>query len=304
MTRAPWLVGLVAAAGCGGVSSFGCSSFIDRQAASSTYRILVASMQAGRREPDLELAAAAIPSGVIQLEAFALAYPDHAGFRTLHTESICQYGTGFVFDDWEDATLAGRTADATRIAARLGPLLDRCTEANLAALPTLWQQAYRRGPEPIVALLGSATRAQVPALLWLATADAVRIALAPMRQVARLPAVEAMLARCAELAPGFHDADAEILLGTLEAARARLFGGPDGAARFELARRLAGDGALIVEVMFARGTAIARKDRALFTATLERVISADPARWPERRLSNELARRKARRYLAAADTLL
>jgi hypothetical protein len=83
-----------------------------------------------------------------------------------------------------------------------------------------------------------------------------------------------------------------------------VFGGSDGSALFERARTLAGDGALMVDVMYARGTAVARKDRALFTSTLQRTLAADVTRWPERRLDNELARRKARRYLAAIDTLI
>ena len=94
--------------------------------------------------------------------------------------------------------------------------------------------------------------------------------------------------------------DAEIMLGTLQAAQARLLGGPDGDALFARARTLAGEGALMVEVMYARGVAVARKDRAEFEAILERVIAADVERWPHRRLANELARRKAARYLAAA----
>ena len=60
----------------------------------------------------------------------------------------------------------------------------------------------------------------------------------------------------------------------------------------------------IVDVMFARGTAVARKDRALLTSTLTRALATDVTQWPERRLANELALRKARRYLAAIDKLL
>ncbi|MEO8553773.1 MAG: TRAP transporter TatT component family protein, partial [Kofleriaceae bacterium] len=83
------------------------------------------------------------------------------------------------------------------------------------------------------------------------------------------------------------------------AAAGRLLGG-DGHARFEAAR---GDGRLLADVMFARAVAIRRGDRALFEATLQRVLAADVRRWPERRLANELALRKARRYLAATDVL-
>jgi len=277
---------------------------VERQAASSTYRILLASVEAAQRQPDLELARAAMPGGLLQLEAFALAYPEHTGFRRLHADASCQYAIAFVFDDWEDARLGGRAPEAERIAARLRTLLPRCVEANLALLPAAWRETRARGGEPYRALLRTATREQVPSLLWIANAEAIQLALDPMRHVARLGTIMATLQRSAELEPGFREASAELLLGSLEAGRSSVFGGSDGSAYFERARTRAGKGALMVEVMFARGVAVARKDPALFEATLRRVLAADVERWPERRLANELARRKARRYLAARATLI
>ncbi|CAN5918216.1 hypothetical protein BH11MYX3_BH11MYX3_21980 [soil metagenome] len=258
------------------ILAVGCSSYIHDQAASTTYRVLVRSTQAARAESDLELARAAMPGGLMQLEAFALAYPDHPEFRDLHAETLCQYAVAFVFDDWEDATLAGRTDDAERIAARLGRLLERCIDANVARLPAAW----RSGPEGWAAHAPALSRSQVAPALWIALAAGMRLAIDPFHHLADLPAIESVLTRCTELAPGFHDADGELMLATLTAARAQVFGGDDGAELFARAHTLAGDGALMVEVLFARGTAVARKDRALFEATLTRVL--DPARVPRR----------------------
>lgn len=276
----------------------GCGSFIDKQAAHSTYRILLQSTRAAERQSDLELARAALPGGMLQLEAFALAYPDHAGFRALHADAYCSYAVTFVFDDWEDAALGDRRDEANAIAARLEPLLDRCVALNEARLPPAL-----RSPTSRMARLANARREHADALLWIATVDALRIAIDPMRHFARLPLVEATLIRCSELAPGLRRASAELLLASLEAGRGAVFGTADGHERFRRARALAGDGALVVDVMYARGTAVARKDRALFTRTLERVLAADASQWPDRRLENELARSKARRYLAAIDKL-
>ena len=282
----------------------GCASFIDNKAASSTYRILEKSMEAAGRQSDLQLAREALPGGIMQLAAFSLAYPDHRGFRVMHADALCQYAVAFVFDDWEDATFTGRVEAAEPIAERLDGLLASCVDANVALLPPAWRIAHASGAEAFTAKLATLTRAEVPAVLWIAMAGSVKIALAPIANISKLPVVKTTLARVAEVAPGYHDADAEILLGTLEAALSAMFKGSDGAARFAAARKLAGERALSVEVMFARGVAVARKDRALFTVTLERVLAADLARWPEHRLANELARKKARRYLAAIDSLI
>lgn len=280
------------------VLSSGCESFINNKAASSTLSLLEKTSIVAQRESDLQLAREATPGGLIQLEAFALAYPGHVGFKRLHAEGFCSYAVAFVFDDWEDASLGGRTAEADVIAERLRPLLSRCAKLSRALLPEAWQA------KPLAELVPLAKKAHAPVLLWLATTDAVNLALAPMANFTKLPEIRSTLARCAELSPGAHNADAEILLATLDAGTGAVFGTGDGNAAFDRARAAAGAGALIVDVMFARGTAVARKDRALFTQTLEKVLAIDPAQWPDRRLGNELARRKARRYLAAIDKLI
>ena len=282
----------------------GCGSFIDNQAATSTYRILEKSFAAAKRLPDVELARDAMPGGILQLQSFALAYPTHSEFARLYADTVCQYATGFVFDAWEDAQLGRRPDEAGRIATRLTTLFEMCVEAELAVLPPAWRVARRTGGEAWTAALARATPAEAPRLLSLASVDAEALALDPMGRFATLDAIDRTLERCAQLAPGAHDAAAELLLGTLAAARLQSLGGDDGAALFARARKLAGEGALIVDVMFARGTAVARHDRALFEATLRAVLAADVTRWPDRRLGNELARAKARRYLAAADQLV
>lgn len=297
MTRASAALALFALAGC--------SSFIDDKAASSTLRILSKSTEAAQRQRDPDLAREAMPGGILQLEAFALAYPDRREFRVMHADAVCQYAVAFVFDDWEAAAFANRTEDVDRLGDRLTDLLGSCVDAQLALLPAAWRTAYDKGPAALGPLLPAMTREQVPHVLWLGTTGAVRIAIAPLQHLSTVPAITAVLTRCAATSPGLRDAEAEILLGTLDAALASVFKDkPDGSAHFERARKLAGEGVLAVDVMYARGVAVAHKDRALFTQTLERVLATDLDKWPDRRLTNALARKKAKRYLAAIDTLI
>lgn len=296
------LVTLVTVLGLLGVT--GCSSFIEKRAASTTYTILQRGNDAARRLADVELAREAAPGGIVQLAAFAAAYPQHRGFRELHADAHCQYAIGFVFDDWEAASLGGRPDDARRIAARLGGLLATCVELNLALLPAAWRAAAADHAR-WKALLPSATAAHVPALLWIAFADAMRVALDPRGAgIPRLDRTIATLERCVQVSPGFRDADGEILLGTLLAGRSRFFAGPNGEAQLAFARRQLGASSILVDVMYARGIAVARQDRQLFLRHLDRALAADLSRWPERRLANELARVKALRYRAAVDVLI
>ncbi len=287
------------------IASLGaCSSWIDHQAATSTYRVLHASVDVAKRQSDVELAREALPGGLVQLQAFAAAYPGERGFRVMYADAACSYALGFVADDWEDAKLGGRAPEAEQIAHRLTGLLASCVDANLELLPRVWRTAREQGGAAQLAAIAAVRVEDVPAVRAIASADALRLGLDPLHHLAELAGITAALTAAARLAPGADDARAELMLGTLAAARSQLLGGDDGAAQFTRARTLAGESALIVDVMFARGPAVAHKDRALFEATLGKVLAADVTRWPEHRLSNELALRKARRYLAAEAALI
>jgi hypothetical protein len=279
----------------------GCSGFIEKRAADTTFAVLQKTQIAAKRQPDLELARAAVPGGVLQLEAFALAYPSHRGFRVMHAEALCQYATAFVFDDWEDASLT-KNPDVVRLGKRVEGLVSQCIDANLALLAPAWRSARTSGAW--IEQLRTATVSDTDALRWIATSDAVLLALAPFARIATLPIIDATLSRVIELAPGAHESDAELMLGTLQAGRSQFLGGDDGSALFDKARKHLGASSLLVEVMYARAVAVARKDRALLTSVLERVLAADVTAWPDKRLANELARLKAARYLAALDVLI
>ena len=54
---------------------------------------------------------------------------------------------------------------------------------------------------------------------------------------------------------------------------------------------------LLAKVFYARRYAVAVQDKALFRKALVEVLQTDPAVWPEQRLANEIAHRRARRYL-------
>jgi hypothetical protein len=60
---------------------------------------------------------------------------------------------------------------------------------------------------------------------------------------------------------------------------------------------------LMAQVLYARYYATVTLDRALYEKTLKQVLATPASVWPEQRLANELARRRAARYLALADDL-
>ena len=74
-------------------------------------------------------------------------------------------------------------------------------------------------------------------------------------------------------------------------------------AAFERAIALTGGRFLLHKVLFARVHAVATGDRALFEHLLAEVTRTPAPVMPEQRLANELAHRRAARYLKQIDDL-
>jgi hypothetical protein len=255
-----------------------------------------------QQESDIELVRAATPSGIKTLEGLHVAYPGERALVALLAEAVCQYGAGFLQDDWEDAMLAGDhdRARATRRSARR--VLARCVNHGLELLGPAWAEALWSGGAGFDALVARAGRDQVAGMFWLALGLGSTIGMFPddLTLGAHLPHVMHLLHRVIELDERFQDGLAHMTLGIIYSAQSASVGGDParGARHFERARALTGGKSLMVEVMYARHYAVITRDRELFRETLIRTLRTAPAIWPENRLANELAHRKARRYLA------
>jgi hypothetical protein len=280
----------------------GCGRWIERQAMETSISVISRSKAAMQQEADIELARAATPSGIKTLEGLHVAYPGERGLVALLAEAVCQYGAGFLQDDWEEASLAGdrdRARAARRSARRV---LARCVNHGLALLGPAWAGALWHGGAGFDALVARAGREQVAGMFWLALGLGSIIGMYPddLPLGAHLPRVMHLLHRVIELDEGFQDGLAHMTLGIIYSAQSAAVGGdPErGARHFERARQLTGGTSLMIDVMYARHYAVITRDRALFRTTLIRALRTAPAIWPENRLANELAHRKARRYLA------
>ena len=97
-----------------------------------------------------------------------------------------------------------------------------------------------------------------------------------------------------------------IALGMVYSAASAQFGGDAKRAsdEFQIALRITADAKhpdgkmLLARVLWAYRVGIMTNDRKLFHDQLVKVLETDPAIWPEQRLANEVAQRRARRYLS------
>jgi hypothetical protein len=185
-------------------------------------------------------------------------------------------------------------------------------------LPKGFDKALYGGPDQIAAAVKKLGPEYKRPLLWagVGLGGLVQHNLTNVNAMALLPNIMAILTRVIELDAADHGAcDSECIvaralphlaLGMLYSAVGAQFGGdPQKAtAEFKAAIDATADAAhpdgrfLLARTMYAYKVGKQTNDKKLFHEQLVKVLQTDPAIWPEQRLANEVAQRRARRYLS------
>ena len=89
-------------------------------------------------------------------------------------------------------------------------------------------------------------------------------------------------------------------LGMIASAKGKAMGGdPDAAkAYFEEALKITDGKFLLARTLMAYRVGLQTNDQKFFHDQLVKVLETPPSVWPEQRLANEVAHRRARRYLS------
>jgi TRAP transporter TatT component family protein len=97
-----------------------------------------------------------------------------------------------------------------------------------------------------------------------------------------------------------HAALPYVALGMIHSAASKEFGGkPDEAkAAFMAALSITDNKFLLARTLMAYRVGVQTNDRKFFHDQLKQVLETAPSVWPEQRLANEVAHRRARRYLS------
>jgi hypothetical protein len=303
----------------------GCEGFVRHQAAGTTAQILVRAQPALNQESDYELAARAIPGALKTVEGFyvADAQPE---LREILTEGYCQYANAFVEDEWEQADFAHRLDDAAYHNARASKMYARCLNYALDQLGPKFEKDLYGPPDVAQKRIGTVGLSQRTPLMWagLGLGGMVLHNLKNPEMLSYQPIVQAILERVIALDKAHRgeidgtkrvpcDAGCtmrlalpHIAMGMLLAAKPTAMGGDPKRAseEFATALRITADAKhpdgkmLLARVLWAFRIGKSTDDRKLFHDQLVKVLQTDPGIWPEQRLANEVAHRKARRYLS------
>lgn len=310
------------------VASTGClSKLTEKTAFKSTSNILARASAGMQMESDYELARVAIPASLKTVEGFYVAGPpDVARDRLVRilTEGYCQYGTAFVEDEWDAAKLRKDLEAVEATNTRSNHVFTRCLNYALGTLGPKWQKALFGSVEELEPLVRAAGKSQRFALMFAGTAlgSLINHNLTRFEMIALLPNVELIMNRIIEIDNGrppidpegtyyegkpnlSHAAQPYIALGMIHSARGKAMGGDPDKAKgyFEQALKVTEDKFLLARTNMAIRVGMATNDRKFFHDQLKIVLETSPSVWPEQRLANEFAQRKARRYLSKEKEL-
>ena len=312
---------------CALLPLIGCGGVIRHQAAGTTAEILARAQPSLQQESDYELAARALPGALKTIEGFYVADAQPA-LREILTEGYCQYATAFVEDEWETAKLNGKLDDAAYHNERASKMFTRCMNYALMDLPGGFDKDLFDKTEIALKRVGNTGSGYRTALMFaglglggvvlhnltrsdtdvLAYQDVVE---AIMKRViafdaARYGQIDGTKKVPCDASCTVHIALPHVALGMLYTAKPKALGGrfDEAKAEFETALRITADAKhpdgrlLLARVLLAYRVGAQGGDRKLFHDELTKVLATDPAIWPEQRLANEVAHRRARRYLS------
>ena len=273
----------------------------------TTSKVLDRGKYAVKQEPDYDLAALAIPGSLKTVESFHMVDPDNKRLTNILAEGFCQYASGFIEDEWEVAVLAKDLEMAEYQSARASKGFMRCMGYSLHILGKSWQKAMLGSVDDVQKRAGKTGFGNRDALLWagVGLAGAINHNKSNPAMVAQVVKAKIIIERVIVLDDKNHQKDkakagfAHIVRAMIHLSLPEALGGdPEaGKAEFDRAIEITENKFLLAKVLLARRYAVAKQDRELFRKTLVEVLQTDPAIWPAQRLANEIAHRRAKRYL-------
>jgi hypothetical protein len=264
-------------------------------------------------QTDYELARAAAPAGLIQIEGLLHVAPEDERLLLLGAKSFASYTYAFIEDEMERAELAGNLAEADRQRARARDMYLKAKGFGMRLLEGLEPgstRSFERDPDALKRSLAGAFTdpSEAPALFWAGYAwgSAIGVSRDDSTLLADLTLAGMLVERSVELDEHYYHAAGHVFLGVVHSSRSASVGGdPErGRQHFEKALALTSRKALVVQLNYARFYAVQAQDRGLFLRLLGEVIDGPRAPVSPLSLANAIAQRRAERLRPQADTLI
>ncbi len=281
----------------------GTSCSLKARAVNTLSEVLAESEVVYLSDEDPELVAEAMPFNLKTIETLLESSPEHQGLLLSATTGFTFYAYGFV------EPKADRAEDedfelAEEIRARAAKLYWRAYRYGIRGLNVNYPgfgNTLSVEPEETVAPLEVD---DVPLALWTAAAlgGAIGVSKDDPEATADIAVVGALLEKCLDLDPSYGDG---ILYGLLVIYESQRFGGSPETAReyYRRALELSRETRASTWLLWAENFSVPNQNVVEFKELLERVLAFDVDQYPEDRLLNILAQRRARWLMGRVDEL-
>lgn len=276
------------------IASFLVTGCIQQIAINSLGGILDNGFEVLNEEEDWDLAEKTIPSNLKLLETIMRSDPENSHYLLLASRGYSSYALGFVEDDNPD---------------RAKLLYLRAKEYGLRILRRHrdFAEAESRGMDEFRGAVDGFSSEEVPAVFWTAVGwgSYIQWSLTDPAALADLPKVEAMMQFVLRRDSSYYYGGAHFFLGTLDGSRSKILGGDLERSRdhFQRCLKINEERFLMTYVYYARSYAVQNQDQALFEQCLSKVDSTSLDVLPKARLSNAVAKRKAKLLRAKLEQL-
>lgn len=275
----------------------------------TTAPVLLQASKTFSMESDVEFAREAVAGQLKTADGFLASAPQNQAILEVLAQGYLEFGFGFLEDELESMPDDSAHHDAReKLAQRCTVFYDRARGyafRNLQGFGKGVTAASKADIDGFKAALDKLPNEAAPGLLYggMAWASAINLNRSDIARIADLPKAVAMVRRSYDLDKRLHFANAAMALGLVAASQGKAMGGdPDAAKRyFSEADALNNHTYLMTKVFEARFLAVVLQDRAMFDRLLHEVIAAPADAMPSARLPNELAKRRAARYLKQAE---
>jgi hypothetical protein len=245
-------------------------------------------------EQDLGIAEISIASNLKLLESILKSDPENKHYLLLATLGYSSYALGFVEDDSTQR-------------ANFFYLRARDYGMKILSFNKNFSNSRMKTVGEFSDALNSFSKEDVPAVFWTATAwgSYISLNLTDPSAIADLPKVEAMMKWILRTDSSYFYGGAYFFLGTLYGSRPQMLGGnPDSSKKyFETCLNINSNKFLLTYVYYARSYAVQTQNRELFEECLNKVDSTSINVLPEARLSNAIAKKKAKLLRDKIDQL-
>jgi predicted anti-sigma-YlaC factor YlaD len=245
---------------------------------------------------DPELVAEALPFALKSMEALLQSVPEHRKLLIGTSAGFVQYAHGFVLQPAELKEMTDLEA-SRHGKERARKLFIRARDYGLKALELKYENLSVRLYENPYQALKITEQSDIEAMYWTGVAwlSAISVGISDLSLVADLPAASALLERCLELDESWNEGAIHEVFIVFDASRSEAEGGGlESAERHYLRAMELNEGKSISpKVSFAGSVCVQRQDRDQFITLLNEAMLFDVDQYPEYRLSNILAQRKA-----------